>query len=246
MVIDLSRLNNYIRYAKFKMEGVPTVRRLLQRGDFMATLDLKDAYNAVSISKNERHFFRFPTATSCTNFRLSPWASRTVPKLMRPVLAQLRLMGIRCVVYLDDWLIMAPSAEECRRHMDILMQLLTSLGLVLNIKKSALDPSQLVEYLGFLIDSLAMEFRPTPARLQKVRKLAKQAAQQTHLSAREAATLIGHMVSTTTAILPAKLCYHHLGVQLQQTMVDPHSSWNQTFRLNEDAREDLQWLHSHI
>ena len=43
-IINLKKLNSFVFYRHFKMEGVSTVKQLIRKGDFMAKLDLKDAY----------------------------------------------------------------------------------------------------------------------------------------------------------------------------------------------------------
>ena len=43
-VINLRALNRFLGKESFKMEGLQVVRSLLQKGDFMMKLDLKDAY----------------------------------------------------------------------------------------------------------------------------------------------------------------------------------------------------------
>ena len=42
-VINLRALNRFLGKESFKMEGLQVVRSLLQKGDFMMKLDLKDA-----------------------------------------------------------------------------------------------------------------------------------------------------------------------------------------------------------
>ena len=49
-VINLKRLNCYIPYQHFKMEGLHLIKDLLREGDYMVKLDLKDAYFSL---KNE-------------------------------------------------------------------------------------------------------------------------------------------------------------------------------------------------
>ena len=43
-VIDLSHLNEFVQLTLFKMETVASVLLSLREGDFLASLDLKDAY----------------------------------------------------------------------------------------------------------------------------------------------------------------------------------------------------------
>ena len=70
-------------------------------------------------------------------------------KLLKPVVAILRRLGIRVVLYLDDMLIMASSREEAQTHLATAMHLLTPLE-ILNLDKSVLTPTQRVIFLGVL------------------------------------------------------------------------------------------------
>ena len=51
-VINLKKLNKFIPYRHFKMEGLHSLKQVLREGDFMCKLDLKDAYFCVPLQKN--------------------------------------------------------------------------------------------------------------------------------------------------------------------------------------------------
>ena len=48
-VIDLSRLNDFVQLTSFKMATVASVLLSVREGDFLASLDLKDAYFQIPI-----------------------------------------------------------------------------------------------------------------------------------------------------------------------------------------------------
>uniref|UniRef100_H2ZYW3 Reverse transcriptase domain-containing protein n=1 Tax=Latimeria chalumnae TaxID=7897 RepID=H2ZYW3_LATCH len=58
-VINLRALNEVVVYHHFKMEGIRLLRDTLQSQDWMAQLDLKDAYFMVLIHPGDRRFLRF-------------------------------------------------------------------------------------------------------------------------------------------------------------------------------------------
>ena len=58
-VINLKPLNTFIQKEHFKMEGASMIKDLLQPGDWMCSLDLKDAYLTVPIAKEHRKYLRF-------------------------------------------------------------------------------------------------------------------------------------------------------------------------------------------
>ena len=77
---------------------------------------------------------------------------------MAPLAAHLHKLGFRLLRYLDDWLILAQSHEEAIQACDTTLKLCANLGVVVNLEKSDLQPSQevtpgdenqLCDFLGF-------------------------------------------------------------------------------------------------
>ena len=58
-VIDLSHLNEFVQLTRFKMETVASVMLSVREGDFLASLDLKDAYFQIPIHPSSRKLLRF-------------------------------------------------------------------------------------------------------------------------------------------------------------------------------------------
>ena len=83
----------------------------------------------------------------------APWV---FTKVLKPVVGTLRQMGIHLIIYLDDILIMHQNREELIELTPLICQLFEALDLVVNMKKSILVPGQLIEFLGFLVNSLTM------------------------------------------------------------------------------------------
>ena len=75
---------------------------------------------------------------------------------MRPVIGLLRELGIRCIIYLDDILLMNQLAHQ---QTCTAIDLLESLGFLVNYDKLVLDPVQEIVFLGFVLNSIAKEVR---------------------------------------------------------------------------------------
>ena len=58
-VINLKRLNGWVAPQHFKMEGMSTLRELLKTNDWMAKIDLKDAYFTILMHPTHQPFLRF-------------------------------------------------------------------------------------------------------------------------------------------------------------------------------------------
>ena len=147
------------------MEGLDCVKCLIERGDWMVKLDLQDAYYLVAVSSKHCKFLRFYWKGSLYAYICFPVglfsAPRTFTKLTKSVVAQLRGLGIRLIIYLDDLLILNSSITGLLQDLKIIIDLLERLGFILNYKKSVTNPQQLLEWLGMLIDCLPGNFPST-------------------------------------------------------------------------------------
>ena len=92
-IINLKNLNSYITYQHFKMEGLHLLKQILQKGDLMVKIDLKDAYFCVPTHKKHRHFLRFMWKGKRYQFNCLPFGLGPAPllftKLLKPVVALL-------------------------------------------------------------------------------------------------------------------------------------------------------------
>lgn len=67
-ILNLKRLNQFVKSPHFKMEDWRTVVKLLQAGWWMTTIDLKDAFFLVPIHCSSRRFLRFVFEKNCFEF----------------------------------------------------------------------------------------------------------------------------------------------------------------------------------
>ena len=59
LILNLKELNQFVKYEHFKRDGIKTVINMVTRNCFMATIDLKDAYYSVAISRLFQKFLKF-------------------------------------------------------------------------------------------------------------------------------------------------------------------------------------------
>ncbi|KAL7297135.1 hypothetical protein TKK_0009554 [Trichogramma kaykai] len=176
LIFNLKRLNDFIELVHFKMENHETVISLLQKDYFMTSRDIKDAFCTVSVHDDHKKFLQFRFENRLCEFSCLVFGLNVAPyvftKLLRPVVAYLRFLGIRLVICIDDILIIAESVEVCSAHYSVTANLLRSLGFLLN-NKGIKIPTKRCVYLGFMFDSVDMKMELPPDRRHNILKLIK-------------------------------------------------------------------------
>ena len=199
LVIDLSHLNEFVHLTRFKMETVASVLLSVREGDFLASLDLKDAYFQIPIYPFSRKLLSFTSEGTVYQFRALCFGLSTAPQVFTRVFAALSAWahshGIRLLRYLDGWLILASSEREAKQAVQSLLSLCCTLGIVINEKKSDLLPSQTAKYLGMTIDTEAGKVFPSLAQFKKFLTVAENFCAMDAPPAKLWQVVLGHLAS---------------------------------------------------
>ena len=169
-ILDLSKLNFFLKAEKFKMETPETIRTSLQQGEWVTSIDFKDAYFHVPIQEQSRKYLRFHVQGQTYQFKALPFGLSTATLEFTVVAKEVKLMaihkGIRIHQYLDDWLVRARSYQACLQHTQDLLKICQELGWLVNLDKSELESKQIFDFVGYQFD-----LRPTPDRWQNLQDL---------------------------------------------------------------------------
>ena len=134
------------------METLNSIIQGLRTGDWLASIDLKDAYFHVPIHPASRKFLRFCINSQCYQYWVLPFGLSTSPriftKFLAPVMGHLRLQGIQIFPYLDDLLLSAESKHLLKEQISTTLNTLKQTGFIINLKKSSLVPTQDLVFLG--------------------------------------------------------------------------------------------------
>ena len=161
-ILDLSKLNLFLKTEKFKMETPETIRTSLQQGEWVTSIDFKDAYFHI----RSRKYLRFHVEGRTYQFKALPFGLSTAPMEFTVVAKEVKLMaihkGIRIHQFLDDWLVRATSHRVCLQHTQDLVKVCQELGWLVNVEKSELEPKQVFDFVGYQFDLRSGRVRPTP------------------------------------------------------------------------------------
>ena len=151
-IIDLKNLNAHIHAPHFRMFTTNSVLSSVRKGDYAFKIDLLDVYFHVPIHPSSRKYLRFAFENKVYQFQVLPFGLNTAPqvftRLGHKVTSYLHRQGISVIPYLDDWLIHHPNRKVLLLHQAQLINMLDLVGFVLNRKKSELDLTQDLQFLG--------------------------------------------------------------------------------------------------
>ena len=231
-VIDLSILNLYVDVSHFRMETIQSVLLSVRQGDWMASIDLKEAYLQVPVHPDSRRFLRFVAQSNVYQFSALCFGLSTAPqvfsRVMAPVSTILHSWGIHMRQYLDEWLVQSSSRESLLRDLRVVLDLCHELGIVVNPAKSHLVPSQVVQYLGVVVDSQSFRASASPERVAILRSTANaflscaDPPASTWLSLLDILSSLSHLVpGGLLRVRSLQLCLHQAWDRVDQSVRIP-------------------------
>ena len=193
-IIDLSLLNKKIKKKGFRMEDLKKIAKIVGPNLWGVKLDLKDAYFHVPISPEFWKYFVFVLGGRVF-FKVLPFGLTSAPwafsRVLKPIKKLLRLQGIQVSSFLDDFLILAHSFQECLNHTAKVIDLLQRLGFRINWEKSSKSPQKRLEYLGVILDLDTLTFSLPEDKIQTILLYCRNGQTASLLSRRVLERLVG-------------------------------------------------------
>ena len=197
-ILDLSTLNTFLNTESFKMETPEIIRTSLQAGEWVTSIDFKDAYFHIPIHS--------PGSTCVSHlqgrsyqFKALPFGLSTAPMEFTVVTKEVKLIslqkGIRIHQYLD-WLVRASTHDTCLQHTQTLITLCQELGWLVNREKSELVPQQVFNFVGYQFDLKEGRVRPTGERWQTLTDKIRSILSDPVCPVRKFMSLIGLLTAT--------------------------------------------------
>ena len=109
-----------------------------------------------------------------------------------------------------NMLFMYTNKDQLEAMAPLIGKIFEALGLMVNTKKSLLNPTQEVEFMGFQINSLTMTFILPSEKGRKLQQEATNLLKSQSISTQHLAVFIGKVVATSRAIIHAPLHYRAL------------------------------------
>ena len=250
LVIDLRYVNQFLWKDKFKYEGLDLVPQMFKRGEYFFTFDLKSGYHHVDINGVFWTYLGFSWGSGSSRrwfkFRVLPFGLATAcyvfTKLLRPLVKHWRAKGLRAIVYIDDGICVASSFTETTKARDMIIGDLKRAGFVLNLPKSHLDPVQIGEWLGFIIDLAKGSFVLPSDKITKLQNAIHSIPSSAMCPVRAVASVVGQIIAMSLAIGPVS----RLHTRALYRVINQRWSWSAPVMLSEEAQEELQFWQDHM
>ena len=195
-IIDLSSLNVFVHCPSFTMETPRSILRALQQGQWLTSLDLKDAYFHIGIDPADRRYLRFCHNGTAWQFTVLPFGLSSSPRVFNTqTCTSLCPPPSGKAAHVFRRLVAKPRDTPGSSRANILAQVPVPKGLVLNLEKSDLIPSQVATYLGIELDTSVGLARPSHKRLTNWLSVAEGFTAQQSPPAVQWLQVLGHLVS---------------------------------------------------
>ena len=118
-----------------------------------------------------------------------------------------------------------------------------SLGLYIHIHpdKSILEPSQALEFLGFVLNSVTMTVTLSHTKAENIKHVCKDLLTRTQPTIGEVAVVIGKLVASCPEVAMGSLFYRQLENDKIAEIKFHHGNFNESMVLSPTAKSDRQW-----
>ena len=159
---NVKTLNLLVKKMNLKMPSLKDVRAQFQKNDWMIKLDLSKFYWATLIKSSHRKFFCFRIDGVLWQWRALPFgfvnSMQIMARIMAPVVNKLASFGIRVVNWVDDFvLLLGPNKETAFQRAQKAVDLLATLGFIINQDKSSHSLTKSVLFRGFIWNTVTMK-----------------------------------------------------------------------------------------
>ena len=245
MILDLSELNESIQYYHFKMDTFESALKLITKNCYLTSIDLRDAYYMIPIAVEHKKYLRFVWRGATWQFKALPNGLTSGPriftKLFKIPLAHLRQMGFNIISYIDDTLLVANTKEQANIAVENTVHILSDLGFIIHPEKSVFEPTQKLEFLGFVIDTKLMQVRLTDERIIDIKQSCNSLLSKGPHKIRSVASTVGKLVASFSGSQFGPLYYRQIEKEKTEALRKHCGNFDKFMSLSIMANRELKW-----
>ncbi len=221
------------------------IRRVLEVGSgaLIAKADVKAAYRNVPVHPRDRWLLGMKWEGVTYVDGTLPFGLRSAPLLFTAVGDAIEWIATRKGAswlrhYIDDFVAVgSKGTNECAEAMTAFKETCQWLGMPLDESKEE-GPSEVLTFLGLVIDTVKMEVRLPQEKLSELRGLLRKWRGMKSCRRRDLESLVGSLNHACRAIRPGRAFKRRL-----QDLMTTVKRDGRRVRLNVEARADIEWWH---
>lgn len=241
-----SSINSFMSttFREFCYTTVDNVIEIVQPGCYMASVDISAAYRSILIHPSQWKYqgikweidgvqqFLCDTHV-CFGLRCAPYLFTQVSNF---ILRCLHRRGFKSsLVYLDDFLVLGDTKEECLKAQLTLISILRSLGFFIAWNK-CVAPTQKIVYLGVEFNSIDMSVRLPNDKMKRLFEELEFFTDKSRATKRQVQRLCGILAHCAKVVRG--------GRTFSQRVIHLLKAWpmsQKRIRLSEEFRHDIMW-----
>ena len=249
LIHDCSRpvgraVNDLAEDVTFKYQTFEDAVKNVKQGSYLAKVDLKNAYRSIPISKESQEATGISWVFGDQKIYMKdvrlPFGAKLSPfifnKITQAVVRMMIRKGFKGIcAYLDDFIIITDSKDECTLALNTLIYLLRSLGFMINWSKVE-GPTNHLSFLGIVIDSLSMTCSIPAAKMCQIKTYLDKFVNRKRASKKQLQSLIGRL-SWVAKVVPAGRIYLRSLINGMSVLKNP----DHKIVLTKEMLADLDW-----
>ena len=199
LILNLKKFNEIVVYRHFTMENLSTVLNMVIQDCYMPSIDLADAcYTVPVLSMDQKHLL-FQIEGNLYKYTCLPNGLSSAARIFTKYLPN---------IY--------HKFNECKNAVLASVKLITSLGFFIHSEKSKFFPSQVIEFLGFIIVSKKMTVSLSESKQNDIKAILKEVKIRGKVVIRTYAKLTGKLEAALAGIQHGRLYLWHYTSQKTQ------------------------------
>ena len=232
------------------MESLGDVLNIIKPGVWMASVDLQDAYYIIPVHPDHQKYLTFSWQHKYYKFTCLPNGYAQAPmiftKLLKHPFSFLRRRGNHSIIYIDDAYLQGDSYDACYNNVYETVSLFQKLGFTINLRKSALHPTQNVEFLGFVLDSHLMTITLSQRQIDGIISACAMLLQGYSHRIQHVASVLGMLIAALSAVRHGALFYRDIERDKNAALHRNNGNFCTVMTLSVVAKNEILWWHNHI
>lgn len=241
-IFNLKRLNTYVQTPKFRLLNHMKIPSLIDKQDHMMKIDLSQAYFHVPVKSSHCRFLMLAYQGRIYEMTCLPFGLASAPaafaKLTNWVAHQLRLQGIKIVVYLDDFLLIHENPDILEKQAHFVREYLRKLGWLINLQKSSSKPTTELEYLGIVWDTVKNKKRLGKKKVEHLTSDIKYLLNVQHWSWQDAKIILGKLNFASFVVPLGRL---HCRILQRESNQLSKENRHKKMPISQTALQELDW-----